>query len=151
MSNNINNFSNVLDMHAHSRQTSKPGPNTDRILEIVNYKHTQCHLFRTSKSQSIHSAIYLQIAKVIIIHLQLAKIKAYTVSSIYNLKKSRNTQCRPFTTGKIKAYTVSANYNCQKSKRAQCHLFTTGNNQNIHSAIYFTNGNIFLLTSGRQK
>lgn len=107
-------------MHAHSRQTSKPGPNTDRILEIVNYKHTQCHLFRTSKSQSIHSAIYLQIAKVIIIHWQ----------------KLKHTQCHLFTTWKSQGIHSAIHLQLAKSKHTRCQPITTAKNRNVHSVIY---------------
>ena len=112
-------------MHTHVRPTSLV-QNTDRILEMVNYKHTQCHLFRTSESQIIHNAIYLQIAKV----------KAYTVSCIYNWQKSKHTLCHLFTTGKSQRIHSAIHLKLAKSKHAQCQPITTAKHQNIHSVFY---------------
>ena len=112
-------------MHTHVRPTSLV-QNTDRILEMVNYKHTQCHLFRTSESQIIHNAIYLQIAKV----------KAYTVSCIYNWQKSKHTLCHLFTTGKSQRIHGAIHLKLAKSKHAQCQPITTAKHQNIHSVFY---------------
>lgn len=111
-------------MHTHVRPTSLV-QNTDRILEMVNYKHTQCHLFRTSESQSIHNAIYLQIAKV----------KPYTVPYIYNWQKSKHTLCHLFTAGKSQRIHSAIHLQLAKSKHAQCQPITTAKSQSIHSAI----------------